>query len=126
MNQKVEITRYLANTLDPAVDKKTLKKYLNTWWYNTRLKEKGGLRLTDKGFETLTQAGFESHRVKFQQPIEYTNRLIIQLENFITCPWYVTARCIYVFDDKMAVQLVMFGGDLAKYGQVRANSIKNN
>jgi len=126
MNQKIEITQYLANTLDPEVNGKTLKKYLTTWWYNTRLKEKGGLRLTTEGFEILTKAGFESHQVKFEQPIEYTNRLIIQLENFITCPWYVTPKCIYVFDDKMAVQLILFSGDLAKYGQVRANSIKNN
>lgn len=126
MNQKIEITQYLANILDPNTDQKTLRKYLTTWWYNTRLKEKGGLRLTEKGFEMLTTAGFESHQVKFEEPIKYTNRLIIQLENFITCPWYLTAKCVYVFDDKMAVQLIMFSGDLAKYGQVKARSIRNN
>jgi hypothetical protein len=124
MNQKIEITQYLANTIDPEVNDQTLKKYLKSWWYNTRLKEKGGLRLTDKGFEILTNAGFEPHKIRFERPVEYTNRLIIQLENFITCPWHVTPKCIYVFDDRMAVQLILFSGDLAKYGQVRASSIK--
>jgi hypothetical protein len=126
MNQKIKLTEYLLDELGLADgDKKTLKKYLNTWWYNTRKKETGGLRLTTEGFEALTQSGFKSHKVRFDDPIEYTNQLIIQLDHFIDCPWYITPKFIYVFNDKMAVQLVLFSGNIARFGQAKAESLKS-
>ena len=124
MNQKIKLTQYLLDELGLEGDEKNLKKYLNTWWYNTRKKETGGLRLTTEGFEALIQSGFKSHKVRFDEPIEYTNQLIIQLDHFIDCPWYVTPKFIYVFNDKMAVQLVLFSGNIARFSQAKAESLK--
>ena len=124
MNQKIELTKYLLTELNIGSNEKKLKKYLAAWWYNTRKKDVGGLRLTKEGFETLTHLGIKSHRVKFQEEMEYTNQLVIWLDHFIDCPWFVTPREIFVFNDRMAVQLVLFSGNIVKFSQAKAESLK--
>ena len=99
MNQKSDITKYIAEQFGLSTDEKSIRKLTAQWWQNPRKKEKGGLRLTDEGFARLT-AHFTAHKVRFEDPVEYTNRLIIQLDNFIDCPWYITNKAVFVFNDK--------------------------
>ena len=124
MNQKSDITKYVAQQFGLPTDEKSIRKLIAQWWQNPRNKEKGGLRLTDEGFARLT-AQFTAHKVRFEDPVEYTNRLIIQLDNFIDCPWYITNKAVFVFNDKMAVQLVLFSGNIAKFGTAKAKSLKS-
>ena len=124
MNQKIEITKYVAEKSGLSTDEKSIRKLVTAWWQNPRKKEKGGLRLTDEGFARLT-AHFTAHKVRFEDPVEYTNRLIIQLDNFIDCPWYITNKAVFVFNDKMAVQLVLFSGNIAKFSVAKAKSLKS-
>jgi hypothetical protein len=124
MNQKIEITKKIAESSGLNTDEKTTRKLISLWWQNPRKKDKGGLRLTDEGFARLTSQ-FKSHRVKFFEPIEYTNQLIIQLDNFIDCPWYISKKEIYVFNDNMAVQLVLFSGNVAKFSAAKAKGLKS-
>lgn len=123
MKQKIEVTKYVAEQLKLATDEKSIKKLIPVFWQNPRDKEKGGLRLTDKGFESLQEADIKVHRVRFDEPIQYTNQLIIWLDNFIDCPWYVTNREIFVFSEKMAVQLVLFSGNIAKFSAAKAKKL---
>ena len=123
MKQKIEITKYVAEQLQLATDEKSIKKLIPVFWQNPRDKEKGGLRLTDKGFESLKLADIKVHRVRFEQPVQYTNQLIIWLDNFIDCPWYITNREIFVFSEKMAVQLVLFSGNIAKFSAAKAKKV---
>jgi hypothetical protein len=124
MNQKIEITKYVAEKSGLSTDEKSIRKLVTAWWQNPRKKEKGGLRLTDEGFARLTTQ-FTAHKVRFEDPVEYTNRLIIQLDNFIDCPWYITNKAVFVFNDKMAVQLVLFSGNIAKFSTAKAKSLKS-
>ena len=124
MNQKSDITKYVAEQFGLSTDEKSIRKLTAQWWQNPRKKEKGGLRLTDEGFARLT-AHFTAHKVRFEDPVEYTNRLIIQLDNFIDCPWYITNKAVFVFNDKMAVQLVLFSGNIAKFSTAKAKSLKS-
>ena len=124
MNQKSDITKYVAEQFGLSTDEKSIRKLIAQWWQNPRNKEKGGLRLTDEGFARLT-AHFTAHKVRFEDPVEYTNRLIIQLDNFIDCPWYITNKAVFVFNDKMAVQLVLFSGNIAKFSVAKAKSLKS-
>ena len=124
MNQKSDITKYVAEQFGLSTDEKSIRKLIAQWWQNPRNKEKGGLRLTDEGFARLT-AHFTAHKVRFEDPVEYTNRLIIQLDNFIDCPWYITNKAVFVFNDKMAVQLVLFSGNIAKFSTAKAKSLKS-
>jgi hypothetical protein len=123
MKQKIEITKYVAEQLKLATDDRSIKKIIPVFWQNPRDKEKGGLRLTDKGFESLKEADIKVHRVRFEEPVQYTNQLIIWLDNFIDCPWYVTNREIFVFSEKMAVQLVLFSGNIAKFSAAKAKKV---
>jgi len=123
MKPKIEITKYVAEQLQLATDEKSIKKLIPVFWQNPRDKEKGGLRLTDKGFESLKLADIKVHRVRFEEPVQYTNQLIIWLDNFIDCPWYITNREIFVFSEKMAVQLVLFSGNIAKFSAAKAKKV---
>jgi hypothetical protein len=124
MNQKIDLTKYVAEHSGLPTDEKSIRKLVAQWWQNPRKKEKGGLRLTDEGFARLTTQ-IKAHRVRFDHPVEYTNQLIIQLDNFIDCPWYVSNKEIFVFSEKMAVQLVLFSGNIAKFSSAKAKNLKS-
>jgi hypothetical protein len=124
MNQKIDITKYVAVQSGLPTDEKSIRTLIAQWWQNPRKKEKGGLRLTDEGFARLTTQ-IKAHKVRFDQPVEYTNQLIIQLDNFIDCPWYVSKKEIYVFSERMAVQLVLFSGNIAKFSSAKAKNLKS-
>ena len=123
MNQKIKITKYIAEQFNLPTDDKSIKKLIPAWWFNPRKKEIGGLRLTDEGFARAT-AHLKSYKVMFDEPVEYTNQLIIWLDHFINCPWYVTKKEIFVFNEKMAVQLVLFSGNITRYGAAKAKKPK--
>ena len=122
MNQKTEITKYVMTHLNVEITDKTLKKYNSILWQNIRQKPIGGLRLTEQGFKSLVGADIKAHKVSFQDTIEYSNQLIIWLDQLIDCPWYVTSTEIYVFNEKLAIQLVLFSGNIARFS---AAKVKN-
>lgn len=124
MIHKIEITKYIATQAGLDTDDKSIRKLVTLWWQNPRLKSVGGLRLTEDGF-ARSSVYFQFHKIKFENTIEYTNQLIIQLDNFITCPWYLTHRAVFVSDAKMAVQLVLFSGDIAKFSRAKAKSVSS-
>lgn len=97
-----------------------VRKTIPTWWYSTRQKEQGGLRLTEQGYDALVKAGIKDYRIKYEDPIRFTNQLMIWLDNFIDCPFYLRNQDIYVFSEKMAVQLVLFSGNVYKFSAAKA------
>lgn len=121
MNQKNEITKHILNSMGLDASDNRVKKTIPTWWYSTRHKNKGGLRLTEQGFEAFKKAGIKEYRVEFQDQIHFTNQLMIWLDNFIDCPFYLRHKEIYVFSEKMAVQLVLFSGNIYKYSAAKAS-----
>jgi len=125
MNLKLETTRQALNILRPGYDEKTLKQALGAWWSSTRQKEHSGLQLSDLGFEALVTAGIQTYKVKFDEPVEMTNQLVIWLDRFIDCPFYLTKKEIYVFSEKMAIQLVLFSGNIKKYGAIKSERQKS-
>lgn len=115
MNQKFEITKIVLDTLELPNDEERIRKTIPTWWYNTRRKEKGGLRLTEQGFEALQKADIKSYEIKFDEPLTPTNKLIVWIDQNIDCPYFITSRKIWVFGEKTAVQLVLFSGNIQKF-----------
>ena len=124
MNQKIDITKYVADQMGLGTDDRIIRRLVATWWQNTRKKDKGGLRLTEKGFECLSEH-IKSHKVRFQEEFIYSNQLVIWLDHFIDCPWYLTNKAIFVFDDKIAIQLVLFSGNIEKFSRAKARSLKS-
>jgi hypothetical protein len=122
MNLKTEITKHILETMGLEANDARVRKTIPTWWYSTRQKEKGGLRLTEQGFEAFQKAGIKDYRVKFEDTIHFTNQLIIWLDQFIDCPFYLRNKEIYVFNEKIAVQLVLFSGNIQKYTSAKVMS----
>lgn len=115
MNQKYEITKLVLESQGLVVDEKRIKKTIPVWWVNPRKKDKGGLRLTQQGFECLTKADIKSYEIRVDDPVFFTNQLVIWIDQNIDCPFYIEGKRIWVFSEKMAVQLVLFSGNIAKF-----------
>lgn len=115
MNQKLELTKYVLTTLNNSYTEKELKKVMHLWWLNTRKKSKGGWRLTELGFFHLNLAKIKNYEIKFEDEIFFTNELTIWLDQHIDCPFYMHNKKIYVFGESIAVQLVLFSGNIEKF-----------
>ena len=104
-----------------AISDVTLKQYLSEWWQNTRAKEQGGLRLTNAGFEFVrNELDLATYDVPFPKDFEMTTNTIIWLDQFITCPYYLFKNSIVVLDERKAMELHLFSGDIKKYGLTKA------
>jgi len=126
MNLKTNITQKLASTLELEQDEKSLKHYHKILWVNPRNKEKGGLKLTDAGFMQMNKANIKCHKIKLENELDNTNQTLIKLDQFIDCPWYSDKRNIYVYSDKMAVQLILFSGNLKRFIEAKLKSQNDN
>lgn len=114
MNQKLKITKYTAEQLGLDTSDKCLNQLIQLWWQNTRLKDKGGLGLTEQGFSCLKQADIKCHRVEFSESMYINNSLLLWIDRNIDCPFYITPKEIYLFGERMAIQLVLFSGNIQK------------
>lgn len=127
MNQKLKITEKVAEILNLPNDFNSLVKYLNLWWKNPRKKEKGGLKLTKEGWQKLNDAGIKGHVVKLEERIEiFENQLVIYLDHFIDCPWFLHRDSIWLYGDKTAVDLILFSGDLKGYIKSKIKVLETN
>jgi hypothetical protein len=63
---------------------------------------------------------------KISSYYNYNNQEIIWLDNFIDCPWFLTKKEIFVFGEKMAVQLVLFSGNIKKFAHAKAENLKSS
>jgi len=124
MNIKTSITNYLIQTLELDNSPKSVKALTRKWWYSSRQKSEGGLRLTIDGFQAICLADIKYHKITLDSEINYTNQIIIWLDNFIDCPWYLDNKTIYVLTERMAIQLVLFSGNIEKFLHSKSQSLK--
>jgi hypothetical protein len=120
MNWKETYTKIFLKELDKSTNESTIKEYIPLWWKNNRDKGAGGLRLTDTGFEVLLQIDLAIYDIPFAKDMPLTTQVIIFLDQFIDCPYYLTHKSITVTNEKKAVELTLFSGDLRKYGITKA------
>jgi hypothetical protein len=82
--------------------------------------------MTDIGFNLSSQKiGLKFYRINLFTLEAPTNQLIIWLDKFIDCPYYFTEDYIMVSKEKVAVQLILFDGDLFRFGKAKEISQKN-
>lgn len=125
MDTKLLLTKeFLKGSCLPD-DEKSIEKYLWSWWVNPRLNGDRSLGLTTQGYEVISKdVGLKFYQIDLPNTTEITNQLIIWLDKFIDCPWYMTKRSIFVSREKVAVQLVLFSGDLQKFGKAKDRANK--
>lgn len=121
MNKTV-YTKMFLKQLGESINEQNVQSIKHIWWYNIRDKDKGGLRLTTEGFDVLKKLELAVYEIPFPLDMTLTTQIIIFLDNFIDCPYYLTNKSIFVTMEKKAVELTLFSGDLRKYGLTKALS----
>lgn len=126
MSNKTTYTKLFLKELGKSYNDLTVKEHLPLWWYNTREKEEGGLRLTEEGYETIIKIGLQTYDIPYPKDMPITTQIIIFLDKFIDCPYFLTNRSITVTNERKAVELGLFSGDLRKYGLTKAMTRAKN
>jgi hypothetical protein len=89
------------------------------WWQNTRAV--GGLRLTDEGMMfIMDKLDLVTYEIPFPPEFKITTQIILFLDKFIDCPYYVTNKAVTVTSEKKSMELHLFSGDVRKYGLAKA------
>lgn len=125
MNWKETYTKIFLKELGKAISEENVKQYMPLWWQNTRNKGSGGLRLTDEGMKIVKEIGLATYDIPYPKEMPLTTQVIIFLDQFIDCPYFLTNRSITVLNEKKAVELTLFSGDLRKYGLIKAMKRQN-
>ena len=121
MNWKEVYTKIFLKQAGKAVTEATVKEHMPFWWQNTRVKDTGGLRLTDEGFRFISEElQLATYDVPYPANFEITTQVIIFLDQFIDCPYYMGRTGITVTNEKKALELHLFSGDIRKYGLLKA------
>jgi len=122
MNWKELYTKMFLAALDQSTNELSVKQHMSLWWQNTRVKEIGGLRLTEQGMDVLTEIGLRTYNIPYPPGMATTTQIIIFLDHFIECPYYLTSKGVIVTNERKAVELTLFSGDIRKYGMIKAMS----
>jgi len=100
-----------------------MREYMPKWWKNSRNKESGGLRLTDEGLTFIKdKLQLQTYDVPFPIDFNLTTQTIIFLDKYIDCPYYLADDGVIVTNEKKAMELMLFSGDIRKYGLNKALS----
>jgi hypothetical protein len=121
MTRKSEITKSL---LPATATQKEITEYMVQWWQDPRDQD-SGLWLTLDGFMALSAAGIKSYKVKFDEEFFMSNQLAIWLSRYMNCPFYMTRKEVFVFSENMAIQLVLFSGNIERFIRAKLNRLKS-
>jgi len=121
MNWKETYTKIFLNSAGKSVNEASVKEVMPLWWQNTRSKETGGLRLTEAGYDFIkNELELQTYHVPYPADFEFTTNVIIWMDHFIDCPYYFDTKGIVVTNEKKAMELHLFSGDVRKYGLIKA------
>jgi len=118
---KLEITKKLiSHDSNYNQNSKSIPMLYKAWWSSWKNNEDRSFKLTNTGYKYFTEtADIKFYEIRFPVGLVLTNKIIIDLDRFIDCPYYIEKDKIYVTGEKVAVQLVLFDGDLTKFGRAK-------
>lgn len=115
------LTKIFLAQADLPTDDDSIRAYKFRWWKNPREKLDSGLTLTQEGFQFLSNTlGLKYYEITFPKDFQFTTQVVLWLDQFLDCPHYYTKKEIIVFKEKKAAELMLFSGDVRKYGLARA------
>ena len=123
MDTKTAYTRTFMELLEQPIHDESIKTNYYTWWQNVRESYQArSLRLTREGLKMLERLDIKTYVIKFPDRIIFTPQTYLWLDEYVDCPYFVDKKSIVVTMERMALQLMMFAGDITKYGLARAMS----
>jgi hypothetical protein len=118
---KHNLTKIFLREAGLSIDDDTIRQKMFMWWKNPRDKKEGGLALTKEGFQFLANdLKLKHYEIPFPKNFEFTTQVVLFLDQFLDCPNYYTKKEIIVFNEKKAAELMLFSGDVRKYGAAKA------
>ena len=127
MNWKETYTKIFLKSANIAIGENTLKEYMPMWLKNSRSKGTGGLRLTDDGITFIKEKlELQTYDVPFPNDFNLTTQVIIFLDKYLDTPYYLADDGVIVTNEKKAMELMLFSGDIRKYGLNKALSRLEN
>ena len=123
MDTKTAYTRTFMGLLEQPIHDESIKTNYYSWWQNVRESYQArSLRLTKLGLDTVKKLDIKTYDIAFPDKIIFTPQTYLWLDEYVDCPYFVDKKKIIVTMEKMALQLMMFAGDITKYGLARAMS----
>ena len=122
MDVKHYLTKMACEKLGSDFSRKSFRKMHALMWQNPR--PSGGGRLTDRGLDIVVDTlEIKPYVVTVPDSMSYMNRTILWLEEFVDGPYHVRftgkSRTLTVFYERTAVQLMLFDGDVNRFGTVK-------
>jgi hypothetical protein len=126
MDTKILLTKTFLDTIGLPSDQTSIEKTLWIWWANPRNLDRS-FALTANGYQIISkEVGLKFYQIDLPEKTKITNQITVWLDKFIDCPYYLDKKSIYVSREKVAVQLILFSGDLYKFGKAKETSKKNS
>lgn len=127
MNIKLELTKKFLELANIDVTDDNITRYFYNIWKNPRHTGERSFALSKHGYQfLLKKANLKFYKIPIPEDTILTNQLVIWLDKFIDGPYYLTKECIFVSKEKLAIQLILYDGDLRRFGQAKATSEKNH
>jgi hypothetical protein len=120
MDRKDSYSGVFLKAAGVEINDKLIKDFRSVWWYSTREKDIGGLRMTDQCLEFVeTKAEIKTYKIEMPKEMTISPQVLIWLDQYIDTPWHVTKRHLKVLSERTAFELYMFSGDVKKLGIAR-------
>jgi hypothetical protein len=120
MDRKDSYSEVFLKAAGVQTNEKLIKDFRIVWWYSTREKDVGGLRMTDQCLEFVeTKSEIKTYKIEMPKEMTISPQVLIWLDQYIDTPWHITKRYLKVLSEKTAFELYMFSGDVKKFGVAR-------
>ncbi len=121
MDQKDTYTAVFLKASGKEYNDDDIKSLKGQWWYSTRDKASGGLRMTDACIEYIeTQAEIKTYQIDLPKDITIGPQVLIWLDQFLNSPYHLSKNHLKVLTEKAAFELYLFSGDIRKMGAAKA------
>lgn len=123
MNSKDTYTSVFLQAAGKEAEEEEIKKLRGMWWFSTRGKSAGGLRITDSCLEFLeSEAQIKTYQIDLPRDLTIGPQVLIWLDQYLDSPYHLSKNHLKVLKEKTAFELYLFSGDIRKMGAAKAMS----
>lgn len=121
MDRKDTYTSVFLKAAGQPHDEEYVKKIRAVWWFSTRGKDVGGLRMTDQCLEFVeTKSEIKTYKIELPKDMTIGPQVLVWMDQFLDSPFHLQKRYIKVLSEKAAFELYLFAGDVRKMGAAKA------